>query len=76
MQFVLSIFRNLLVAAAFALLSAVLYRPPKREDAQPSDFDFKPTAREGTEVPQLFGTGPVQFTIVGVMDEDNEAIRR
>lgn len=74
--FFISILRNLLVAGALALLSALLYRQPKIDEPEPAENDFSPTAREGTEFKYLFGTGPVQLTVVAVMDRATEEIRR
>lgn len=70
------IFRNLLIAAALALVSALLYRPPQQSDVEPQENDFSPSAREGTEIKHLFGTGPVQMMVVNVMDRETEEIKR
>jgi hypothetical protein len=74
--FLLQLLVNILIGAALAFISAALYKPKGRADAQPGDQDFKPTAREGTEIKHLFGTGPVQLMVVAVMDKKAEALLR
>lgn len=67
---------NLLVAAAMAAISMALYKPKPTEPPKPQKANFEPTADEGTEVKHLFGTGPVEMSIVAVMDKSVEAIVR
>lgn len=74
--FFLSLLRNLIVAGALALLSALFYRQPRIAEPEPKENDFSPTAREGTEIKELFGTGPVKMIVVAVMDRDTVEIRR
>lgn len=74
--FLLAIFKNLLVAAALAFLSGLLYRQKSVDPPKPSENDYAPTAKEGTEVKHLFGTGPVELLVVGVFDRETVAIQR
>lgn len=74
--FLFSILRNLVVAAAMAFLSAVIYRPKAAgtDPPKPQRIDFAPTADEGTEIKHLFGTGPVELLVVWVGDKSVEPI--
>lgn len=74
--FLFSLLRNLLVAAALAFLSSLLYRQPKPKEPEPQDNDFAPDGREGIEVKHLFGTGPVRLMTVAVVDRETTAIKR
>lgn len=74
--FLVAILQNLLVAAALALLSGLLYRNKTTEPPKPSTDEYKPTAKEGTEVLHLFGTGPVELLVVGVFNRETTAIQR
>jgi len=74
--FLLTLLRNVLISAALAWLSAVIYRPKAEDAPKPSKDDYTPTADEGTEIKALFGTGPVPLLVVAVMAKSISPIRR
>lgn len=74
--FLVSILTNLLVGAVLAFLSALLIPKKSIKPPEPSDNDYSPTAKEGTEIKHLFGAGPVELLVVAVFDRETKAIRR
>lgn len=73
--FILSVLRNLVVAAALALLSRLIFRPDEADAPKAQANDFAPTSEEGTEIKHLFGTRPVPLLIVAVMERSVTPIR-
>jgi len=74
--FLLGILKNLLISAALAFVSSLFYRQKSPDPPEPQENDFAPSAAEGTEIPHLFGTGPIRLLVVGVFDRATEAIKR
>lgn len=71
----LSVVRNLIIGIAMLSISALLNRQKDNKPPEPAENDFSPTADEGEEIKQLFGTGPVDFIVVAVFDRSTRPIR-
>lgn len=71
----LSVLRNLVIGIAMLALSSLLIKQKETDPPKPAKNDYSPTADEGTEIKQLFGTGPVEMIVVAVFDRATDAIR-